>query len=481
MTLTPIYRPGLALLTDLYQLTMAAGYFEGGLAGKETTFHLFFRKHPFGGGFTIFSGLAQAVDYMNNFRFEEEDLTYLASLTGNDGQPLFKLSFIDYLREMKFTCDVDAISEGSVVFPHQPLLRLSGPIIQCQLLETALLNIVNFQTLIATKTARIVAAAKGDPVLEFGLRRAQGFDGALSAARAAFVGGCAGTSNVLAGRLFDMPVRGTHAHSWVMAFDGEVEAFETYAAVMPNNCIFLVDTYDTLEGVRNAIGVARRLRERGHEMLGIRLDSGDLATLSIQARQLLDEGGFPDARIVASNDLDEYAIASLKSQGARIDMWGVGTKLATAYDQPALGGVYKLGAIRTPGESWQYRLKRSEDAIKASNPGILQVARLQHQGRLVGDVIYDIEQGFDQAQYVPYGSQQPQKLPEYDQVSDLLGPLFRQGRFVAEDEEVAVVRQRAQTQVAALPECVTRLENPDVLPQGLEPRLSTIKQRLLLN
>jgi len=343
------------------------------------------------------------VEYLEAYRFDAEDLVYLQGLCGNDGQPLFKQGFLDYLSEMRFSCSLSAMEEGTVVFPHQPLLRIQGPIIQCQLLETALLNIVNFQSLIATKAARIVTAAQGDPVLEFGLRRAQGFDGALTAARAAFVGGCVATSNVLAGRLFDMPVRGTHAHSWVMAFDCEQEAFETYAAAMPNNCTFLVDTYDTLAGVEKAMVVARKLRSRGHEMLGVRLDSGDLASLSIAARELLDEGGFPHAKIVASNDLDEYSITALKRQNARIDMWGVGTKLVTAYDQPALGGVYKLGAIRKPGAAWQYRVKRCEEAIKSSNPGIQQVARFSKEGRFVGDVIYDIHQGLDGENYVPHG------------------------------------------------------------------------------
>ena len=237
------------------------------------------------------------------------------------------------------------IPEGTIVFPHEPLLRVHGPLLQAQLLETALLNIVNFQTLVATKAARVVLAARGEPVLEFGLRRAQGIDGALAASRAAYLGGCAATSNVLAGRLYGIPVRGTHAHSWVMCFDDELEAFRAYARAMPNNCVFLVDTYDTLDGVRHAIEVGQELRRQGHEMIGIRLDSGDLAWLSIEARRMLDEAGFPKATIVASNELDEQIIASLKDQGATIGVWGVGTRLVTAYDQPALGGVYKLAAI----------------------------------------------------------------------------------------------------------------------------------------
>lgn len=325
------------LLTDLYQLTMAYGYWKTGTHEREAVFHLFFRKPPFASGYSLVAGLADVIDWLRAFHFDEDELAYLQTLEGNDGSPLFEEGFIDYLRELKFTCEVDAVPEGTVVFPHEPLLRVQGPILQGQLVETALLNLINYQTLIATKAARICEAAQDEPVLEFGLRRAQGVDGALAASRAAYIGGCAATSNVLAGKLFGIPVKGTHAHSWVMSFDSEPEAFQAYADAMPNNCVFLVDTYDTLDGVRAAIEVGKRLRETGHEMVGVRLDSGDLAYLSIEARKLLDAAGFPDAVIVASNDLDETIIASLKQQGAKIGLWGVGTKLVTAFDQPALG------------------------------------------------------------------------------------------------------------------------------------------------
>src|SRR6266550_5632730 len=301
---------GRALLTDLYQLTMAYGYWKSGRAEREAVFHLFFRKSP--------------------FQCTAEDAAFLGTLAGNDDRPLFERAFLEYLRTLRFTCAVDAIPEGTAVFPQEPLLRIQGPILQCQLLETALLNLINFQSLIATKAARVCLAARGEPVLEFGLRRAQGVDGALAASRAAYIGGCAATSNVLAAKLYGIPVRGTHAHSWVMSFDDEREAFRAYAEAMPNNCVFLVDTYDSLEGVRRAVEAGRLLRERGHEMVGIRLDSGDLAWLSVEARKILDEAGFPNAVIVASNDLDEHIIASLKEQGAMINVWGVGTKLVTA-------------------------------------------------------------------------------------------------------------------------------------------------------
>jgi nicotinate phosphoribosyltransferase len=379
----------LALLTDLYQLTMAQGYWKSGKAHQEAVFHLFFRRHPFQGGFTLAAGLADVVAYLENFRFERSDLEYLGGLAGRDGKPLFAPAFLDYLEGLQFECDVDAIPEGTVVFPHQPLLRVQGSILQAQLVETALLNLINFQSLIATKAARIRLAAQGDPVVEFGLRRAQGVDGAITASRAAFIGGCSGTSNVLAGKLFGLPVKGTHAHSWVMSFGDELEAFQAYAEAMPNNCIFLVDTFDTLEGVHHAVTVGRRLRQQGHELAGIRLDSGDLAYLSVKARKILDEAGFPAAIIVASNDLDEHLIASLKQQGAKINVWGVGTKLVTAYDHPALGGIYKLSAIRQPDGSWEHKVKLSEQAAKVTNPGILQVRRFRAGGEFIGDAIYD--------------------------------------------------------------------------------------------
>ncbi|MFP6639848.1 MAG: nicotinate phosphoribosyltransferase, partial [Myxococcota bacterium] len=318
-----------ALLTDLYQLTMAQGYWRSGRAGDEAVFHLFFRTLPFRGGYAIAAGLASVVERVEAFRFEAEETDYLATLEGNDGQPLFETEFLAYLRLLRFEGDLDALPEATVCFPHEPLLRMRGPIVAAQILETALLNVVNFQTLVATKAARVCQAAQGEPVLEFGLRRAQGVDGALSASRAAYLGGCASTSNVLAGQQYGIPVKGTHAHSWVMLFESELEAFQAYARAMPNNCVFLVDTYDTLRGVECAIEVGRALREEGHELVGIRLDSGDLAALSIEARRLLDGAGFESASIVASNDLDEGAIEELKERGARIGVWGVGTKLAT--------------------------------------------------------------------------------------------------------------------------------------------------------
>src|SRR6266478_1912786 len=345
-----------ALTTDLYEVTMACGYFKAGMTDHEAVFHVTFRENPFAGQFTVACGLATAIDFLRTFHFTDRDVDYLASQRGNDGKPLFDSRFLDYLRGLQLTCDVDAIPEGTLVFPNEPLIRIIGPIIQCQLVETALLNILNFQSLIATKAARICLAAKGDPVIEFGLRRSQGVDGGLTAARATYIGGCEGTSNLQAGERFGIPVSGTQAHSWIMFFENEKEAFETYARAIPNNCVFLVDTYNSLDGVRHAIDAGRRLRKNGHETIGVRLDSGDRVALSIEARRMLNKAGFTNAKIVCSGDLDEHVIADMKRHGAKIDMWGVGTKLTTGQPDAALGGIYKLGAVQRPGAQWQYRI-----------------------------------------------------------------------------------------------------------------------------
>lgn len=481
-TLSRIYRENLALATDLYQLTMSYGYWKTGAHTKEAVFNLFFRRHPFQGGYTVACGLNHAIGFLRDFHFEESDLDYLGGLTGNDGRPLFEEGFLAYLRELEFSCDVDAIPEGTIVFPHEPLLRIKGPIIQCQILETALLCMMNFQTLIATKASRIASAAGEDPVLEFGLRRAQGLDGALTASYSAYVGGCAATSNVLAGKIFGIPVKGTHAHSWIMSFDDELEAFQRYAEAMPNNCVFLVDTYDTLEGVKKAIHVGIWLRERGHKMVGIRLDSGDLARLSIEARQLLDEAGFSDAAIVASNDLNEKLVAELKEQGCKINVWGIGTKLVTAHDQPALGGVYKLSAIRTsPEEPWRHRVKLSEQAIKVSNPGIQQVRRYFRDGVAVGDVLYDEEQGIDGGVEAvdQADAESRERFGEAMECEDLLKPVFRQGEFVGEAPSVEVSRERAIAQRKQFDASVRRFEDPAGYFVGLEESLFAMKRRLI--
>lgn len=472
----------LSLLTDLYQLTMAYGYWKTGIHEKEAVFHLFFRKNPFNGGFAVACGLGAVVDFLEALKFDETDIEYLKTLKGNDQQPLFERDFLSYLAGMQFKCDVDAMVEGTIVFPHEPLLRIRGPLIQCQILETILLNLINFQTLIATKAARVCLAAQSEEVLEFGLRRAQGMDGALTASRAAYIGGCSATSNVLAGKLFGIPVRGTHAHSWVMAFDDELEAFKEYAKAMPNNCVFLVDTYDTLEGVKKAVQAGQWLRENGHEMMGIRLDSGDLAYLSIEARKILDQGGFPDAKIVASNDLDEHIIQSLKDQGAKIAVWGVGTKLVTAYDQPALGGVYKLSAIKDDQEAWNYKVKLSEQNIKVSNPGIQQVRRFFDQTEYTADVIFN--EGTDMTQGCtmidPKDMTRQKTIRKDAAYKDLLVPVFRAGKKVYKSPAIHDIRTYAKKELTMVHAGIKRFVNPHEFPVGLEKSLFKLKTDLIL-
>ena len=475
-------RASLALLTDLYQLTMACGYWKSGTTGKEAVFHLFFRTPPFQSGFTLACGLAAAIEFLRDFRFDDSDLAYLATIAGRDHQPLFDPAFLYYLGKLRLECDVDAVPEGTVVFPHESLLRVQGPILQAQLLETALLNFLNFQSLIATKAARICLAARGEPVIEFGLRRAQGIDGGLTASRAAYIGGCAGTSNVLAGKVFGIPVKGTHAHSWVMSFDTELEAFATYAKALPNNCIFLVDTYDSLEGVRHAAQIGQQLRQQGHELAGIRLDSGDLAFLSIQARKILDEAGFPNAVIVGSNNLDEHIIESLKQQGATINVWGVGTKLVTAYDQPALGGVYKLSAIRRPGGPWENKVKLSEQVLKTTTPGIQQVRRFRSATEFIGDAIYDISRPVPASFTIvdPLDQTRRKRFAPETPSEDLLVPVFRRGQLVYQPPGLDEVRERARQQMAMLHPGIKRFINPHQYSVGLELGLHELKTRLVL-
>lgn len=471
-----------AMLTDLYQLTMAYGYWKSGKADQEAVFELFFRKPPFQCGFTLAAGLAPAMDFLGAFHFTADDTQFLRTLRGNDGQPLFEGGFLDYLEALRFGCEVHAIPEGTVVFPQEPLMRIQGPILQCQLLETAMLNLINFQSLVATKAARVCLAAQGDRVLEFGLRRAQGMDGALAASRAAYIGGCHATSNVLAGKLYGIPVSGTHAHSWVMSFADEREAFLAYAKAMPNNCVFLVDTYDTLAGVRHAVEAGRWLREQGYEMTGIRLDSGDLAWLSVEARKILDAAGFPKAVIVASNDLDEHIISSLKDQGAKINVWGVGTKLVTAYDQPALGGVYKLGAVRGPDGHWDYKVKLSEQTVKISTPGIHQVRRFRSEKEFVADGIYDVVRGAPAKFTVvdPLDSTRRKHLAAGLAFEDLLVPVFKGGLRVYQTPTLGEIRQRAQSQLAMFHSGVKRFVNPHQYPVGLELGLHDLKTDLIL-
>lgn len=477
--LKDLYRSNLSLLTDLYQLTMAQGYFDQGVGDRQATFNLFFRRNPFGGGYSIAAGLETVLEFLEGFQFSTADLSFLKGLTGNDGAPLFSKGFLEHLSDLRLSCDVHAVPEGTVVFPHQPLIRVTGPIIEAQILETALLTIINFQTLIATKAARICYAAEGDPVLEFGLRRAQGIDGGLMASRAACIGGCAGTSNVLAAKTFDLPVKGTHAHSWVCSFGSEREAFDAYADAMPNNCVFLVDTYDTIKGVKTAIEVSRDLREKGHEVVGIRLDSGDLAYLSIEARKMLDTAGFEDASIVASNSLDETTIQSLKQQGAEIDVWGVGTKLATAYDQPALGGVYKLAEVYQNG--WKPKIKLSEQRVKISNPGALQTRRFYHNGGFVGDMIYNVRHApVAPGQMIIDPMDDTRRKVLEGAGTDLLEKVIDEGARVSVSPTIPEIQERVQDQLSKFHDGIKRFQNPHEYPVGLSRELHDLKTNLIL-
>jgi nicotinate phosphoribosyltransferase len=479
-----IYRTSLALLTDFYEITMAYAAWKGGLAGREAVFHLSFRRNPFGGGFAVAAGLEDAVDHVLRQRLGPEDLAFLAAQGGNDGRPLFAPAFLDWLAALPMDVDVDAVPEGTAVFPHEPLVRVRGPVVPCMLLESPLLAIVNFQTLVATKAARLVLAAQGDPVIEFGLRRAQGIDGALAASRAAWVGGVAGTSNVLAARLYGIPVKGTHAHSWVMLFRDELEAFLAYAEALPANAVLLVDTYDSLEGVRRAAEVGRRLRDRGHRLAGIRLDSGDLAWLSQRARELLDAAGLEDAAILASNELDEEIVQSLKAeQGAAIGVWGVGTRLVTGWGEPALGGVYKLSAVRDgPGAPWRPCVKLSEQAAKVSIPGTLQVRRYEHPGGFLADVVWDEGTGLPPAPEMvdPLDPTRRRVIPAGTPGADLLVPVVRRGAAAGDLPGLEASRARAREQLGRLHAGIKRFVHPHQYPVGLERGLHELRTRLVL-
>ena len=478
-----------ALLTDLYELTMALGYWREGRAEQEAAFHLYFRTAPFRGGYTIACGLEPALAYLEGLRFTDEDLEYLATLRGADDSPLFPREFLDALGSMRLALDVDMVAEGTVVFPNEPLVRVCGPLLQAQIVETALLTHIGFPTLVATKAARMCLAANGGEVIEFGLRRAQGPDGGLSASRAAYVGGCSSTSNVLAGQRFGIPVRGTHAHSWVMVFDDELTAFTAYANALPNNVVFLVDTYDTLDGVRHAIEVGHRLHAGGHRLLGVRLDSGDLAYLSVEARRLLDDAGFTDTAILATNDLDERVIASLRQQGAAITVWGVGTRLATAHDEPALGAVYKLTAVRDARGEWSPRVKVSEQAEKTTNPGILQVRRYHEtrpsksRGVHAGDMLIDElapPPAGDVTMVDPVDATRRKRFAADCPYTLLLQPVMRGGTRVREAEPLSAGRDRARNELASFHAGIKRLVNPHRYPVGLERGLHERKTELVL-
>ncbi|MEG1523414.1 MAG: nicotinate phosphoribosyltransferase [Clostridia bacterium] len=466
----------LTMLTDLYQLTMMYGYFKENMQENEAVFDLFFRpKEEI--VYEVMAGLDSVINYINQLHFDEYDLAYLRSLN------LFDEDFLTYLGQLKFTGDIYGMPEGTIVFPYEPLLRVRAPIMQAQLVETALLTFVNHQTLIATKASRICYAASGDSVLEFGLRRAQGADAGIYGARAAIIGGCNATSNVLTGQMFDVPVSGTHAHSWVMSFPDEISSFRAYAKIFPDTCLLLVDTYDTIRsGVPNAIQVFDELRAAGHEPVGIRLDSGDLAYLSKKARKMLDDAGYPNAKIAASSDLDEYVIRDLKTQGSTITVWGVGTRLITSQDNPALGGVYKMSAEIINGKIFP-KIKLSDNAAKVTNPGYKKVFRLyDQQGMAIADMIALDHEVIDQTKplriFDPIQTYKQMVLTDFT-VRELLVPVFKNGKQVYTSPDVKQIQAYARAENASMWDEYKRFQMPHTYKVDLSDELYQLKDELI--
>lgn len=467
----------LTMMTDLYQLTMMYGYYKHGMAGNIGIFDLFFRQTRENSAYAVMAGTESAIDYINNLRFIEEDIAYLRTLK------LFDEEFLNVLRELRFTGEIYGMEEGTVVFPYEPLIRVKAPIMEAQLVETALLNLVNHQTLIATKANRVVEAAKGGAVSEFGLRRAQGPDAGIYGARASIVGGCCGTSNVLTGQLFDVEVKGTHAHSWVMSFPTELDAFRAYAATFPDACMLLVDTFDTLKsGVPNAIKVFDEMKAAGHKPIGIRLDSGDLAYLSKRARAMLDAAGHSDCKIFASGDLDEYVIRDLLAQGARIDMWGVGTRLITSNDCPALGGVYKMSGEIVNG-TLVPKIKLSDNVAKMTNPGYKKVLRFYDKdGMAIADLIALVDEKIDETKpfrlYHPVHTYKSMTISDFT-VRELLVPLFIDGKQVYRTPDIHEIQAYARRELDTFWAETKRLMNPHEHKVDLSDGLYDLKKELI--
>ena len=473
----------LTLLTDLYELTMMQGYFKHKDQNETVIFDAFYRNNPCDGGYAISAGLEQVIEYIQNLNFSDEDISYLDSLG------IFEKDFLEYLRSFRFSGDIYAIPEGTVMFPREPVIKVIAPIMEAQLVETAILNIINHQSLIATKASRVCYAAKGDGVMEFGLRRAQGPDAGTYGARAAMIGGCIGTSNVLCGKLFDVPVKGTHAHSWIMSFPDEYTAFKTYADMYPSACILLVDTYDTLKsGIPNAIRVFTEMREAGIPLTfyGIRLDSGDLAYLSKKARKMLDAAGFPDAVISASNDLDEFLIDSLKTQGATITSWGVGTHLITSKDCPSFGGVYKLAAVKGADGNFIPKIKLSENSEKVTNPGNKTIYRIydNESGKIKADLICLVEEEFDSSKsLLLFDPAEPWKKTKLAggtyTMREIMVPVFKNGECCYETPKVMDIRDYCAKELSTLWDETRRLVNPHKVYVDLSSKLYDIKIQLL--
>lgn len=466
------------MLVDFYELTMGNGYLKNGLGDKIVYFDLFFRRVPDKGGFAIFAGLEQVIEYIKNLKFTEDDIAYLKS------KGIFSSDFLEYLRNFEFKCDVWSVPEGTPIFPGEPLLTVRGPAIQAQFIETMLLLIVNHQSLIAAKANRIVRAAQGRPVMEFGSRRAQGGDGAIYGARAAFIGGCAGTACTLSDRKFGVPAMGTMAHSWIQLFESELEAFRAYAKCYPESCTFLVDTYNVLKsGVPNAITVFRELDKRGYRPGAIRIDSGDIAYLSKCARKMLDDAGFSDCRIIASNSLDEYIIRDLLDQGAPIDSFGVGERLVTSKSEPVFGGVYKLTAVEDSGKIIP-KIKLSENITKITNPGYKKVYRIfcRKTGKALADVVTLADEQIDSTKpYVifdPEFTYKKKTLVDFE-AKELQIPVFKNGRCVYESPDVNAVKKYAQQQLTLIWDEIKRFENPHKYYVDLSAKLWNMKQSLL--
>ncbi len=470
----------LTLLTDLYQLTMMYGYWKSDMKNDVAVFDMFYRKPCESMNYAIMAGVEQLIDYINNLHFDDDAIAYLRSLN------LFDEGFLEALQAFRFTGDIDAVPEGTIVFPGEPLVRVTAPIFEAQLIETALLNIINHQTLIATKTSRVVQAAQGGSILEFGLRRAQGPDAGLYGARASVIGGADATSNVLAGQMFGIPIRGTHAHSWVMSFSTEIEAFRAYARCFPDACLLLVDTYDTLKsGVPNAIQVFRELRAEGHEPSGIRLDSGDLAYLTREARKMMDDAGFPKAKICASGDLDETLIRDLLLQGAKIDIWGVGTKLITSMDCPALGGVYKLSARMENGVMIP-KIKISENPAKVTNPGVKKLLRLYDKNthKALADLIALESEVFNEAEpltiFHPVDTWKTMTLTDYS-IRSLQVPIFKGGKQVYQSPALKDIQAYHFQEMDTFWDQYKRTLNPHIYKVDLSDGLWMLKQSMLKN
>ncbi len=468
----------LSMMTDLYQLTMMNNYYTLGRHEDKAVFDVFYRKNTKYLSYNVFAGLEQVIDYIKGLKFADDDIAYLSSLN------LFDKGFLEYLKEFKFSGDIYSMEEGSIIFPQEPLMRISAPLAQAQLIETAILNIVNFQTLIASKTSHIISAAKGADILEFGLRRAQGCDAGFYGARASYIAGAAGTSNVLAGKHLGIPVKGTHSHSYVMSFECELDAFMNYAKAYPDTCLLLVDTYNTIEsGVPNAIKVFDQLRKSGHEPVGIRIDSGDLAYISKKARQMLDDAGYEKAQICASGDLDEYVIEDLLIQGAKIDSFGVGTRLITGWDNPALGGVYKMCAMEQDGEM-QPKMKFSDNIQKTTNPGVKKVYRIFDKitGKAEADLIALEDEIINESEpltlYDPVETWKSKEISNF-YLKELLVPVFKDGKAVYKSPSIEEMREKCKNNLEEFWDEYKRLTKPHKYKVDLSDKLYDLKKEFL--